>query len=267
MNRFRYSLVIRSYDRKLDRNIKSKNELHDKGFINFDLNEFFEDKEFCSELKNSKLRRAINKEGLILDWKLPEFFWNRILTSEKLIKLVTSYLGKDARLDDAYLKTIGDTVNSVSEGWHDDNVGYRLKLFIVFDVEGNPAPTILVPNSRPFLYSVKIIDEIKRVIFRNLNKEYLDSSITVNYKPGSCLLFDTNLKHRGGYSQSSGVRHCLIVEYIDRHKADAIKSFSPCGPRQGRGTIEIPINHDLLKNNVLIDKNILQEKDKKFLYG
>ena len=41
-----------------------------------------------------------------MSWSLPECFWEKILQSSKLTNIIQSYLGDDARLDDAYLKTI-----------------------------------------------------------------------------------------------------------------------------------------------------------------
>ena len=57
----------------------------------------------------------------------------RAYVEEKLANIVSKYLGPNVRLDDLYLKTVRDGLSSASESWHDDNVGYRLKLFMVFD--------------------------------------------------------------------------------------------------------------------------------------
>lgn len=205
-------------------------------------------------MQNSELR--VTPEGskrVHLSWDIPDFLWEAILGSKQLEQMVFDYLGPHARLDDLYIKTVRDGLNSVSEGWHDDNVGYRLKLFMVFDADGHPSGTVVIPTERPHLYKVSLFDELARM-FGKPKKETREQEQTISYQPGDCLLFDTNLSHRGDYSTAEGVRYCVIAEFIDREKADAIRGKAPCGPGQGRQKIRIPsvlIGHHLLDTRIL----------------
>lgn len=267
MKRFYVASIIRNYDRKSDYLIDKTTDLAKNGFITFDLDKFFKNKYFASRLTKDKLCNYKTKNGVAISWDLPTFFWEILLSNQNLVKLVKSYLGPFARLDDAYLKTISDGVKSVSEGWHDDNVGYRLKLFIVFNVEGEAAPTIFLPKARPNLYKFSLLSEINRIIFKKLEKKEIKNSKKIHYSKGTCLLFDTNILHRGGFSETSGVRHCIIVEFIDSRKGDKISKFSPCGPMQGKGVIKIKTNNSIVDNCDLIDKSILSKNNEGFLYG
>jgi len=61
-------------------------------------------------------------------WDVPAFLRQSLLRSKTLQDMVTDYLGPRARLHDFYVKSVMDGLSSGSEGWHDDNVGYRLKV-------------------------------------------------------------------------------------------------------------------------------------------
>lgn len=265
IKRYFYSFVIRKMDRKSD-NLAQNSVLFRNGFEILTVDDLFDDKSFCEKLSyECKIKGS---SSIDMTWELPDVFWNQILNSQSLSKKVKEYLGANVRIDDAYLKTIKDDLKSVSEGWHNDNVGYRLKLFIVFDVEGEPAPTVVLPTARPSLYKFNIIEDTARIIFERSSTSNRLGQVVVNYQGGTCLLFDTNIEHRGGYSESRGVRHCIVVEFIDREKAEKIKQFSPCGPLQGKGRIRISGKPELIEKSDLLDKSILNKvRDDLFDYG
>lgn len=271
VKRLYFSFWIRYFDRISDRRLRnchssSTSSLALRGFEVLSMSDLFErSHELQSALKEVSSSSLGN--GFEMSWDLPNLFWDQVLNSEVLARKVTDYLGDSVRLDDAYLKTITDGLKSVSEGWHDDNVGYRLKLFIVFDVDGVAAPTIVLPARRPKLYRFKLVADTLRIIFNKSNISEREGQETVRYQPGSCLLFDTNIEHRGGYAASEGVRHCVIVEFICRNKARSISSFSPCGPRQGQGAILIGANVATTKEFRLLDESILTRHNDGFLYG
>ena len=63
-------------------------------------------------------------------------------------------------------------------------------------------------------------------------------------------------------------RHCIIVEFIDRNKADAIVGKAPCGSGQGKRNIQIPNSvRSLVERSTLIDKKFLSAKDNSITYG
>ena len=139
---------------------------------------------------------------------------------------------------------------------------------MVFDTEGLPSATVVRPHQRPNLYSVNYKEEFFRTLKSKDTDSYPDE-ITVNYSPGDCLFFDTNLQHRGSYHAGNGTRFCVIAEFIDRNKSDALRGKAPCGPKQGRGSITINSNLEKidLKTHHLIDQLLLHETGKGFRYG
>jgi len=260
--------VIREFDIKSDAVYDSDKCVLKNGFAKFRIDELLEFDGLTLKLQQSEIRQAMSSDQKIfLSWDLPDYLWQALLESKKLLNMVTNYLGPNVRLDDLYVKSVRDGLQSVSEGWHDDNVGYRLKVFMVFDVEGIPSNTILIPKIRPNLYQVNIADEVARTR-KNLNTDDREETITVGYEAGDCLVFDTNLSHRGDYASGSGVRHCIIAEFIDRNKADAIVGKAPCGPGQGKRNIQIPNSvRSLVERSTLIDKKLLAAEDNSITYG
>jgi len=266
VKRYCFAFKIRYWDRISDKSL-SENELSGKGFEIFEVSDLFDNPQIL-QASLSEVKKQSGDHGIDMSWDLPRIFWEQVLQSKILLSKVKDYLGETARLDDAYLKTIKDGLSSVSEGWHNDNVGYRLKLFIVFDTEGYASPTLVLPAKRPNKYKFKLIQDTSRLLFGKSDVSERVKQIAVNYKPGTCLLFDTNLEHRGGYSEGSGVRHCVIIEFICREKARKISGFAPCGPKQGKGQITIKSPAELVKHSKLIDPEILQiQEENIYSYG
>jgi hypothetical protein len=266
--RIALSKTIRNFDKASDLHHQKIQCSLDNGWLKTKIDDILEAPGISEKMRNSELRRKPNQgKQIFYNWDIPDFVWDAILRSKSIINIANSYLGSDARLDDLYIKTIEDGLESGAEGWHDDNVGYRLKVFMVFDTEGTPSDSLLIPHSRPNLYNVKIKEEIKRMIGKP-DKNYQNSEIRVNYIAGDCLVFDTNLLHRGDYTTNSGIRYCLVAEFIDRNKADEIRDSCPCGPGQSALKIKIPKSSaDIIKNHPLIDKKILNENSDFFYYG
>ena len=238
------------------------------GYLTGKIDDFLGVANLSKAMAASALRTQPNSANKIhLSWDVPAFVWEALLTSKKLESAVRSYLGPAVRLDDLYIKTVMDGLQSVSEGWHDDNVGYRLKLFMVFDVDGEPAGTVLIPRNRPSVYSVNLKDELKRMN-GSLPTENRSQEIKIGYSAGDFLLFDTNLEHRGDYSTGTGTRYCVIAEFIDRRKGNALRGRAPCGPGQSRRHLTIPKLEKIdLPNHLLIDQSLLQETENGFSYG
>lgn len=216
----------------------------------------------------SELRvRPDESKRIYFNWELPAFIWEAILGSATLKAAMTDYLGPRMRLDDLYIKSVMDGLNATAEGWHDDNVGYRVKVFMVFDAEGSPSGTVVVPIERPNLYQIRIRDEIARFLFEP-KKDERDGAVRVAYEPGDCLVFDTNLPHRGDYHSGTGIRYCLVAEFIDRDKANVLQGLAPCGPGQSRHPIRIPALVGIdVASHPMIDADILRADGDGWLYG
>jgi hypothetical protein len=216
----------------------------------------------------SNLRvRPDEGKRVYFNWDLPAFLWEAILGSATLQTAMTDYLGPRVRLDDLYVKSVMDGLNATAEGWHDDNVGYRVKVFMVFDTEGHPSGTVVVPTERPHLYQVRIRDEVSRFLFKPKTDDR-DGAVRVAYEPGDCLVFDTNIPHRGDYHAGEGVRYCVTAEFIDRDKADALRGLAPCGPGQSLHRIRIPPLQGIdVRTHPLIDPGLLEADGDGWLYG
>jgi hypothetical protein len=268
LKRIKLSKSIKKFDQQSDVYFKSGKNNLDNGWSKTSIDEILESPGISEIMRNSELHRKpdIGKK-IYYNWNIPDFMWTAILKSKLITDIAKGYIGPEARLDDLYIKTIVDGLESGAEGWHDDNVGYRLKVFMVFDVEGTPSNTLLIPHARPNLYKIEIKEEVKRMLGSPV-KIKRDSEIQVNYLAGDCLIFDTNLRHRGDYSAGPGIRYCLVAEFIHRKKADALRKYSPCGPGQSAMQIIIPIrDKDLLLQHPLIDDSILEVFGDNFKYG
>lgn len=268
LRRYKNSKIIEKFDAISDENYVSANDTMKNGYINATIDDLLENDNFSAQLRNSSLRRTPDDgKNVFFSWDLPEFVWETVLSSKKLERVVKNYLGHNARLDDMYIKSVKDGLSSVSEGWHDDNVGYRLKLFMVFDAEKIPSGTVLIPRKRPNMYRVRFWDEISRSMKLKHTDERVEE-IRIDYKAGDCLLFDTNLPHRGDYSTTEGTRYCLIAEFIDRDKANALKGKAPCNPGQGKFKLSIPKDVlPMIEKSDLIDKNLVSVSEDVINYG
>jgi len=266
--RYRMARLIEGFDRKADSLANPKASGMHCGMHKSTIDEVLESPGLAERMRNSELRQ-LPAEGkrAYFSWDLPGFLWNALLCSDTLHKMVTNYLGPDVRIDDLYVKTVLDGYDSTSEGWHDDNVGYRINVFMVFDTEGQPSGTVVVPTDRPSIYQVRLTDELARMV----KKPKMDSRSNqqlVSYNAGDCLIFDTNIPHRGDYSNGQGIRYCVIAEFIDRKKADALRGRAPCGPGQGRHRIKIPADLGIdLALCPLIDQKMVSKNKNGITYG
>lgn len=266
--RYRMAKLIQRFDLKADGLANPTASSMPAGVYKSTIDEVLECYGLAERMRNSELRQLpADGKRAYFSWELPNFLWSALLGSEKLKKKVTDYLGPDARIDDLYVKTVLDGYDSTSEGWHDDNVGYRLKVFMVFDIEGIPSGTVVVPTARPNVYRVRLIDELARMIKRPKTENRPRQEV-VKYDAGDCLIFDTNIPHRGDYSTGKGIRYCVIAEFIDRNKANALRGRAPCGPGQGRRKITIPpeVAADFL-SHPLVDKSLVHNIGDSIYYG
>jgi len=266
--RLRAEQVIKTFDIMADESKVCDESIMPEGYLKTTIDVLLEAPGITMKMQQSGLRiQPKLEERIYWNWDIPEFIWQAILHSNTLQRLTTNYLGPGVRLDDIYVKTVVDGLQSGAEGWHDDNIGYRLKIFMVFDVEGEPSDTVLIPSKRPNIYRVKILGDAMRMLGGKDVKER-DSEVRVSYCPGDCLVFDTNLMHRGDYSTGAGIRFCLVAEFIDREKANRVHNVCPCGPGQSRFSIRIPHGcYNDIASHPLIDPSLLHKDKSGILYG
>ena len=114
---------IQAFDRKADKLFKKSDTSLSNGYLTGKIDDFLELENFSDLIAQSNLKvTPDSKERIYLNWDLPDFVWEAVLGSKTLETTVRNYLGNNARLDDLYIKTVMDGLESASEGWHDDNV-------------------------------------------------------------------------------------------------------------------------------------------------
>ncbi|MDC1293908.1 hypothetical protein N8Z70_02560 [Candidatus Puniceispirillum sp.] len=128
---------------------------------------------------------------------------------------IRAYLGKDVCLDGMNWMVSNKNYNSVSENWHTDNVGSRLKVFVC--VSGDQSqPTLVIPSSKRIPgkkeWFFSTFTEAKRW-FGYKNHKNIDGEFKLEHKTGTVYIFDTQLLHRGGYSEATSERIILNIEF------------------------------------------------------
>ncbi len=182
---------------------------------------------------------------------------------------LTSLLGHDLRLDDIYLFWYDPSKRtewSLSNSWHDDNVGHRIKIFVCFEGNGT-TPTVVIPNSYNKPYRMRM-SEYKRFL-GGRNTGQLAVEIKLAYQSGDIAMFDTSCLHRGYYEEPAAVRAVLVMEFIDRNKANIIAGKSPCGPgmsRTGKVVFREGAYNSLVKTG-LIDEKLIKKVDNDYVYS
>lgn len=183
--------------------------------------------------------------------------------------LITKYIGKSARLDDLYIRCDNVSVSKkrgVSEGWHHDHCGHRIKVWMCLKGDGS-MPTLFVPNTHKRSVMMSL-NQLKRIFGRS---DYAKKagSIEIGLKSGDVGIFDTNGLHRGGFNERSTERICLVIEFISRDKCNLIADRAPCGP--GGSAVEaLYLSHDvkeILYRTNFLDNELLMEVQDGFTYS
>lgn len=267
-NKLKAQSAIQFYDAKAPVQQKSESTpLIEKGWHNYSSQELFG--ESFSALIQDKIRDlavAYDRFGNWMSRDVPASIVARIVNNPAVQQIVEGYLGPNARMDDVYFwfKSGNPAAWSLSEGWHDDNVGHRLKFFICLGADANAPQTFIVEGTHRPLYRFNIGREFSR-IFRqkvaDLTPALRSKVRELNYDRDRIMVFDTNLLHRGNYDGRTGSRDCLIVEFIDRDKSNSVSGKAPCGPGQKRSGM-VRILADAGGNGTfseLLDKRIFRK--------
>jgi hypothetical protein len=193
---------------------KLSDDLMKKGLIEYDIRtkkkkidhyeKILKKKETPYYFKNNPTRSniTIHQKGSLVE---------DILSDKNLTNIIKNYLGKDAKLDTISLDTtkLNSHSNSISEQWHYDNVGNRIKMFF-------------------FLNSTKLINtefiegtnRIKHKKFNTLETRISEEEINRIYKKkifcpsrSKAIIFDTNAYHRGNYAKKNFEYNLGKIEY------------------------------------------------------
>lgn len=169
-------------------------------------------------------------------------FISSLIKNNNIKSDLIDYIGNEVILDDAYIwnKVIdGNLTSDISGGWHDDNVGRRIKIFIglpSLKSSDGITKTQYIRGTHHFLYRPRLLGYLRyfSVSLQNLlvHAFYGLRIKTIQASPDNCLIFDTNLIHRGVYRGSSN-RLILVLEFIDKRKSDALTPYqAPVGRSQ-----------------------------------
>lgn len=207
--------------------------------------------------KTDKFGNAISRD-------IPKDAMATILGAPMLVRVVQSYLGAGARLDDIYLWSKDfeqQQTFDLSEGWHSDNVGNRIKVFICIEASPDAPSTLVVDRTHNRQYRIGL-EEFGRFFGRIGAPTNPDGVVEIKYGRDTVSIFDTNALHRGSYAAKRARRICLILEFVDREKSDLLSGACPCGPGQspdGR-VIFAKSLRDQLWSHKLIDRSLLREE-------
>lgn len=188
---------------------------------------------------------------------------------ERFKPSIVEYLGPDCRLDDVrvfwYVPSRARRL-SISGGWHDDNCGHRLKLYICLQGDGR-TPTVFLPDSHRRKYRFRLA-ELRR-FFGYPDMGCRPGEVYLRYRTGDVALFDTHGLHRGLYEEPASERTTIVVEFINRHKANRISGKAPCGPGSSRtGTLTFDAGaYQQLASTGLIDEQIVRRDGAVYRYS
>lgn len=215
---------------------------------------------YCDEKINGNLNRNspvstlsyVHREDSIAE---------KILSNKKINLLIKDYLGEDARLDMISLSiTHNDTNNSiVSEKWHYDNVGRRIKLFYYLN-DNDDICTDYVSGTNNLFHKSYTTDgsRVDEKLIKKFNGK-INSYFPIKNK---ILIFDTNGYHRGNYKDifknkinksRSSYRKMLKFEFSNSKKSELF--FQKSNSIGVRGTFFSQRFN--FQNCSMIDKNYL----------
>ena len=150
----------------------------------------------------------------------------------KITPRVRDYLGDNCFLDGINWFVSENSEQSISENWHTDNVGNRIKVFICVDGDGSQPTYIIpskdrIPSQRQWLFNT--LNELRRWVGRK-NKNKLVGEKALEHKTGTVFLFDTQLLHRGSYFTGRSRRVIFHLEFSDPSKHEI--SRGPIGTQE-----------------------------------
>lgn len=176
-----------------------------------EVDQFNKNINFENKKRNCNVSNIVIEKGSLLE---------KFLGNSKINSLLRSYLGNQAQLDFLEINrlTSNPERKSVSEKWHYDCVGRRIKIFIFL-------------NSCNSIYTdyVKSTNLNKHLSYTTGGSRRTDKFIKKKYKnifsakpkKGSIFIFDTNGYHQGSYRNSTQIekRDTIQLEFSNFEKS------------------------------------------------
>jgi hypothetical protein len=217
-----------------------------KNFFNFnEINNFNKNINFDKKKRNCHVSNNVIKQGSIIE---------KILSDEKIKNLLEVYLGKEAKLDFIEINRLSSNPEkkSVSEMWHYDCVGRRIKIFIFLNDCDN-IYTDYVKTTNLNYYSSYTTAGSRRS--DNFIKKKYDTFFCAKPKKGSIFIFDTNGYHRGSFRNFSDnvIRDTIQMEFSNFEKSKRLLDVGI----DSIGIRDIFLDKDFNFNSSLIEKKCL----------
>ena len=198
-----------------------ENELKKYGFmslnINFPYESFKLSENFIFE-NNSHQIKNLSKDNLDIALKSFDRFFRKKCEDYFQEKVILHNV--------SFIKAISKNSSQLSSDfWHYDLTGNRLKIFIILSISNGGVPTQFISKTHKkerlpaFIFS--------RLSSKLANKLYKGQIITHKAKDNSCYIFDTNIWHRGCFSDrkdnSKSSRISIQYDVISKSKYEFLK--------------------------------------------
>ena len=212
-----------------------------------DVKRFSKNLNYESKNRNYRISNLIIKKNSLID---------KILKNKKIQNVLKFYIGNNVKLDFIEVGRIqlNQKEKSISENWHYDTVGKRIKIFIYLNSNKNISTDYILSSN-----------QILKRNFTTKGSRYKNLSILNNNKIfkaypkiGSIFIFDTNGIHRGNYRNDkknnlNEYRDMIQLEFSDKNKSNKLQSIGI----DSIGVRNIFFSNDLETKNYLLDKNCI----------
>lgn len=270
---YKYKNIINNFDKKINlshNNDKKLNHLISNGSLLLkNIADETEISIFSKNLKWISFDNSVKQIApLIIENKS---IIHKLLTNEILRNIVVNYIGKHAKLDSIEVQKIFHNTQSksISEKWHYDNVGRRLKVFYYLNSTKNIFTEYLNKTNR--IIHNKYSTGGSRVA-GNVISKYISNIETFYPQENSILIIDTNGYHRGVYrddlekNNNSNFREMIVMEFSNIKKSEMFYGTSDIiGPRNIYLSKEISLDEILLEKKYICDYGNFYKYDLRFI--
>ncbi len=213
-----------------------------------DIKQFSKNLNFKHKNRNYRISNQIIKKNSLID---------KILKNKKIQNILKLYIGNNVKLDFIEVGRIkfNQKEKSISEKWHYDTVGRRIKIFIYLNSNKNISTDYVLSSN-----------QLTKKNFTTKGSRYENSSILNNNnkifkafpKIGSIFIFDTNGIHKGNYRNNKKTniheyRDTIQLEFSDKNKSNKLQSIGV----DSIGVRNIFFDKDLEIKNYLLDKSCI----------
>jgi len=263
---YKFRKIISKYDKNLELpSVKNNYEtmyLNQNGYLI--LNNYIENIENYEIKPNNwnQFEKSVKKISNILITKKSLIY--KILIDKKINNIIKGYLGIDAVLDYVEFQkiNINSSFKSISESWHYDNVGKRIKLFVYLnDCEKIFTKYLEETNNLVHNDYSTIGSRVKNKIIEKL----ISKEVELIPKKGSISIIDTNGYHKGVFRGNDDISNCsremIVLEFSSKSKSSQLSKISnDIGPRF------VFFDEGLNFDEMLINKNYLTKFKKFYFY-